>query len=105
MNATCTRAWTSPSRGVDRKSITLYGMAKAKQNLRQRVQVIMGAEDWNQTALAKVAGTGRQTVWNWLNDPTYERIDVEFAFNIAEQSKSRFNPRWICSGEGPERAI
>lgn len=63
----------------------------------------MKAEGWSQVALAKVAGTQRQTVNNWLNDPGYEHMDADYAFNIAEQSKSKFNPRWIYSGDGPER--
>lgn len=78
-------------------------MGRTKLTLRERIVTIMKAEGWSQSVLAKKAGTARQTVNNWINNPEYERIDADYAFNIAEESKSHFNPRWIFSGDGPER--
>lgn len=62
----------------------------------------MKAEGWNQSQLARAAGTGRGTVGNWVNNETYQHMDAEYAFNIADKSRSRFNARWIYDGEGPQ---
>jgi transcriptional regulator with XRE-family HTH domain len=80
-------------------------MAK-RSTLRQRLEIIMQAEGWKKAELSRKAGCSRQAVTNWFNGPVvaYE-MDARYAWNLADNSKSHFNPRWIALGEGPERLV
>lgn len=55
---------------------------------------------WNQSDLARAADCARQTVSSWMNG-TNKKISAEFAVRL--QTETRFDARWIVSGEGEPR--
>lgn len=76
---------------------------KTKPTLQERLARIMAAMDWTTKAqLAKAAGASRQTVQHWFDRGPDQEIGAEYAFNLF--AETRFNVRWILTGEGPERA-
>lgn len=76
---------------------------KSRLTLQERLERIMKVMGWSaKTQLAKAAGASRQTVQHWFDRGPDQEMSAEYAFRLF--AETRFNVRWILTGEGPERA-
>lgn len=69
-----------------------------KNDLRERIAVVLVECRNNKAELARVAGVSRSAVGQWL-DGTVEKINAEAAFAI--QDRFNFNARWLVHGTPP----